>query len=78
MSDESIAQISLGMLKQDLTEAQKRQNILCPLLVAMQAQYKADGELNPHLADHVQVLMSELYNYLASMEVVLLSEDLPF
>lgn len=78
MRDGSHFLVTRRILIKELGEAQRKQDILCPMLSAMLAHYKSEGVLDEHLTDHVQVLMSELWNSLAMMDQALKEEEVPF
>ena len=78
MTDEETTLALTRRFRKYHRDAQNAVKILCPLLTAINDHYQVNGVVNSDLADHVQVMMNQLYNNLTSMESVLEKEDIPF
>ena len=78
MEETTEVRINRTMLTSNLRTAQKHVDILCALLTAMRAQYNDEGVMSDRLMDHAGVMMSQVWNSLASMAEVMKSDDVPF
>ena len=78
MEDTTDILVIRKLLATELRRATQNHDILCPLLNAMLAHYKAEGVGDEHLSEHVSHLMSKVWNALAVMNEALTKEDIPF